>query len=404
MSKFNARGEPLAVTGDQLNLGPEIRTSTDAQAPPSSRTIAATHDLAGALHEVSNALTVVLGWIEQAREESESPADVERALDVAAARARHARHIVRRAIGAEVPEDPPSTIAAVIGDAVTGLEPEARRAGLTIHTLLDPTVESTLIAGGSTVLQILTNLLLNAIALSPAGASIRVDAAPDEQDYVIFGVSDRGPGVLPERRATLFDAGISTRAGGAGVGLRHAAALAREQGGTLSIAAADAELAEAGRDAPAGARFELHWPKKQRATVVPSRASRSSSSALAGVRILVIEDDEAVIDLLETALCGRGAQIISAKNRAELADALRRGPFDTALVDISPIQEDVRGAVEAVVKSSPSARFIVMSGSSSELPALPGSLPVAWVRKPFEISEIVAAIRAAMQDFNFSSM
>src|SRR4051812_29289889 len=63
-------------------------------------------DLAGALHEVSNALTVVLGWIEGARAADQN-SNVRGALDVAIARARLAHRIVRRAIGAAVDGDEP---------------------------------------------------------------------------------------------------------------------------------------------------------------------------------------------------------------------------------------------------------------------------------------------------------
>src|SRR5690348_16039062 len=89
-------------------------------------------DLAGALHEVSNALTVVIGWLERARAGEASRAEVERAIEIASARSRLARDIVRRAIGAEVAADATSTVGSAIDDAIVGLEPEISRAGLRV--------------------------------------------------------------------------------------------------------------------------------------------------------------------------------------------------------------------------------------------------------------------------------
>lgn len=360
-------GAPLSRAAD----APPVQVGNEERAHPE-------RDLAGALHEVSNALTVVLGWIERAR--SGTAEEVESALDIAAARARQAHHIVRRAIGAEVSVDFPCSVAEVVRDAVMGLEPEARRLGLRLDPAITPEVAVAKLPQGSIVLQILTNLLLNALSVSPPGALVHVDARPSGGS-IVLGVADHGPGVPPDRRATLFEAGLSTRVGGAGIGLRHAAALAKTAGGALSLAPSDS-----------GARFELRWP-----CVASSFGARASSAArtpatLEGARILILEDDEAVVDLLDTALTARGATVVSAKSTADLQRALVTGMFDAALVDISPIREDIAGALNSVRVASPAVKVIVISGSASNLPALPERGDALWVRKPFEIREIVEAL------------
>jgi CheY-like chemotaxis protein len=341
-------------------------------------------DLASALHEVSNALTVVLGWIERARDAS--PAEVPAALDIAAARARHARTIVRRAIGADVPPEESAAVSALVRDAVKGLEPEAKRLGVELVPAIDPRCAEVTLESGSIVLQILTNLLLNAVSMSPVGAPVRIDARLSGEGEVVLGVSDEGPGVAPDRRATLFDAGVTTRAGGAGIGLRHAAALAKKAGGSLSLVKADG-----------GARFELAWPRAQAVSGRRASLPPSLRVPLSGVRILLVEDDEAVVDLLDTALSARGATVVSAKSSADMRAALASGSFDAALVDLSPIGDDVVGALDAVRGSSPAVRVFVISGSASNGPTLPDGYPAVWIRKPFEVREIVDALAAPIR-------
>lgn len=373
------------------------------------------HELAGALHEVSNALTVIVGWIERAREEEQGGADLSRALTVAVSRARDARRLIRRAIGADTGErsagegdtapmslgEPMRLLGEVIDDALTGLEPEARRAGIELSAAVDTAVGRCAVSGGPTVVQILTNLLLNAVAFSPPGTAVRVDARRDGGAAVI-GVADQGPGIPPSRRATLLTSGMSTRAGGAGIGLRHSAALAEAAGGALTLAPSEE-----------GTRFELRWPVggPERADLparmdpLPARADQAgeplvippstpsmSGTVLSGVRILVVEDDEAVIDLLDTALTARGASIVSVQRAVDLPGALASGPFQAALLDISPIEQDVLGTVSAVQSANPGARLVVMSGSAGSAQVLPPSSGVSWVRKPFEIREIVEAL------------
>lgn len=385
-------------------------------------------DLADALHEVSNALTVILGWIERARTESHSPASVERALDVASARAAQARDLVRRAIGAEVAGGAPRLAPAVVAETVLGLEPEARRAGVKVELSVDRGAEALCIAQPSIVLQILTNLLINAISLSSPGSTVTMDIKPQRGGQsVVFGVADEGPGVPPERRGTLFTAGLSTRPGGAGIGLRLAAGLARSSGGELSLA-----------ESVRGARFELQWPEVsaegaregdafaalpladggaahglRQAPVKPSPVTErgettrvsagapslrdgapasSQKATLFGARILLVEDDEAVIDLLDTALTARGADVVSIRSRGELGPALEAGRFDVALFDISPIRDDIEGALSSVRAVNGALRVVLISGSAVQMPSLPAEWVAAWVRKPFEVGELIHAL------------
>lgn len=361
-----------------------------AVSPPSAADPA--QDLAAALHEVSNALTVVLGWIERART-APGAVELERALDVASARASQARVIVRRAIGAEVRGEGSELVSEICADALTGLDPELRRAGVQARAALAPEVGALRVPAADSALQILTNLLLNAAAMSPRGSLVRLEAFADGDQGVLFAVTDAGPGIPPERRADIFRAGLSTRPGGAGIGLRHAAALAVSRGGRLTLG-----------EVPAGARFELTWPllgaRAEVATPpasaeVPIHASAPRPQPLAGTRVLLIEDDDAVIDLLDTALTARGADVVAVRRRAELAHALATGPFHAALFDISPISDDVHGAVAAARAGSPGLRVVMISGTAVALPVLPDGWISSWVRKPFEIGEVLHALETA---------
>jgi CheY-like chemotaxis protein len=373
--------DAIAVAHFAATDGPR---AGDVGAPRPGVEAAPAGDLAAALHEVSNALTVVTGWLDRAREgvaEGAGAEAVERAIAIAASRARHARVVVRRAIGADVAREPPRSVGEVVADAAVGLEPEARDEGVRIAVDVDDDVARVELADASSVLQVLTNLLLNAIAVSPPGAVVRLDARRGVEGAVALRVADEGPGVPPGRRATLLTAGVSTRAGGAGIGLRHAAGLARAAGGSLQIV-----------DVPRGATFELVWPAGH--APISAVAPSAPRVSLEGARILLVEDDDAVVDLLDTALGGRGASVVAIRAERDLAAALASGPFDAALLDASPFAGELGLALETVRRASPGARLVVISGSACAPPALPAGLDAAWVRKPFEVSEIVASLTA----------
>lgn len=341
-----------------------------------------TRDAAGALHEVSNALTVVLGWLDVAT--SELPAGAARdALEVARTHARLGYGIARSAIGAEVPDaDEASleqdTAADVAHRAITGVTPEARRRGVELAVEAKSSGRSP-IRGSIPALQILTNLLLNAIAFTPRGRSVTLSLR-ERDASVVYSVKDQGPGLPPERAATLFDEPpVSTRRGGAGIGLRHSYEIAAAQGGELSVG-----------DAESGARFDLRWPLAEARS--STRPQASALGSIAGKRTLILEDDAAIRSLIELSLDARGAHTFFCATAAEFDAAVARGSYDVALIDLSPIADQAGPAVARLKRQSPGVGVILISGLASGVPQGLESEIHAWVRKPFEMGEVLSAM------------
>jgi len=337
----------------------------------------------GALHDVSNALTVLLGWVAEARAGRGSPEQVNRALAIVEERARTARDLARRAIGAQaVIDDREEPLDAVVGEVVEALSVEAQRAGVTL--LIKSHAPGVRVPLPGDASQILTNVLLNALAWAPKGSQVNIEIQADSAVATVF-VQDEGPGVPAAQVPRIFD-GASNREGGAGVGLRHARAVARAAGGELELVALVTEPVRR------GARFRLRWPRVE-ATLPRAPVSAPRPAVLAGTRVLVVEDDVDVAALLESALGARGARVVVARTAEELV--LRaKDTHDAALVDLSPIAHDVKGAVEALRKGSPNVALVFISGSAVGLPEGLDSEAgqIRWVRKPFEVGEIVAAL------------
>jgi CheY-like chemotaxis protein len=355
-----------------------IAGSSRSEQPPSDPH----EDVTGALHDVSNALTVILGWVSEARAAGlASPEQLDHALAVIESRARSARDLARRAIGAPTPIDERDELLdTVVGDVVDALSVEATRVG--VGFVVRRRCPGLRVPLAVDVAQVLTNVLLNALAWTPRGGRVLIEPA-DEGFAATIAVQDEGPGIAPDRVDHLFD-GVTTREEGAGVGLRHARAVARAAGGDLDLVSGPVA---------SGARFCLRWPRLDpNVTVPPPSAPRSH--LLSGKRILVVEDDADVATLLETALGARGAEVVVARSADEVADRAR-DEHDVALVDLSPIADDVPGAIAALRRGSPDLALVFISGSAAGLPKGLDSEGTIWVRKPFEIGEIVAALAEA---------
>lgn len=335
-----------------------------------------------ALHDVSNALTVVLGWLEEATREDLPREEIRRALGVATRKAREARLLAREAIGASPIHDRARPIGEVVSESIDALAVEAARAGVTI-ALEGP--GDAPVPGASALGHIVTNLLLNAIAFSPAGSNIRVRVSSDSANVRVL-IADEGPGVDPTVADMLFE-GRTSRPGGAGIGLRHAREMTRRLGGEL-------RHVDAGR----GATFEVRLPRHIPTGVsdAPRRPSSSSmKSVVNGVRILLVEDDRAVCALLDAGLGARGAEVFAFHDETSLRAALPKlGHIDAVLLDLSPIAGDVRGSLAEVRRACPDAGIVFISGSAVALEAdlTAGDPRARWVRKPFEVAEITQAI------------
>ena len=333
-------------------------------------------DLSGVLHDVSNALTVLLGWIGETRSPDATPETTAYALQIIEQRARIARDLARHAIGgARIDEQRAAgEIAREVADA---LRVEAGKAGAAIKvTGLDV---ATKLSGALDVSQVLTNLVMNALAYAPKGSDVEVDVAVDETRCSMT-VADKGAGVPESRRGTIFE-GDSRRPGGTGVGLRHSRALARVWGG-------DVELLPA--SSTGGAIFKLTWPRVDAVPRPPTSSARVRG--LRGVKVLLVEDDVAVTQLLETALEGRGAEVTIAGTLTELAEALKAGPFHAALVDLSPIASNPAAAIGQLRTESPGIELVLITGSADALPEAVATEHMKLVRKPFELGEVLAVL------------
>jgi CheY-like chemotaxis protein len=337
-------------------------------------------DVTGALHDVSNALTVLLGWVGEARGARSSLADLERALAIIEDRARSARDLARRAIGSQISvEQYEKAVEALVLEVVETLSVEAQRVRVDVAVQGScPGVTIPLAADAS---QVLTNLLMNALAWAPPETRVTIGLSSTPHAVEIV-VGDEGPGVTPEQKDVIF-AGATSREGGAGVGLKHARAVARAAGGDLDLVS---------DPSTPGACFRVRWPRAEPVVAAPVSVPRAA--VLGGMRVLVVEDDVGVGMLLESALGARGADVVVVRTAAELAERAV-DEYDAALVDLSPIAHDVSGAVALLRRGSPDISIVFISGSSTRLPDEVEEDGVRWIRKPFEVGEIVAALADA---------
>ncbi|MCL4543618.1 MAG: HAMP domain-containing histidine kinase [Chloroflexi bacterium] len=139
----------------------------------------------------------------------------------------------------------------LLGDVVAQLTPLAQRQGISLHW--EPDQPATVIGDAARVVQMLLNLLENAIKYSRPGGQVHVTLQP-QGIMVNIQISDDGIGIAPEELPHLFErfyrADTARGRGGAGLGLSIAQWIARAHGGEISVAS---ELSR-------GSTFTVHLP------------------------------------------------------------------------------------------------------------------------------------------------
>jgi CheY-like chemotaxis protein len=269
-----------------------------------------------------------------------------------------------------------------VRECAGGLGPEAGKKRLVIETEVDDGARKLFVEAGERLLQILTNLVLNAIDVTPEGGLVRVSAMlGGDSATARFLVTDGGPGIPPAERARVFARGLSGRSGGAGIGLAHSLRVASEEGGRLELLPY-----ESGK----GAAFELVWPT---APVVSGQSPHTVRAAsLGGLAIAVVDDDVSIVELLDMVLSARGATVATFTCHAELEAALEETSFHVALLDASPYGADLGESLALLKKGHPELDLVLISGAMD-----PGvtvdRLGVTWIRKPFDTEEVIEVVR-----------
>ena len=173
------------------------------------------------------------------------------------------------------------------------------------------------------LIQIVTNLVQNAVKFTPEGGSIMVTVRQENQTLAGVSVRDTGPGIPPEFLDQIFDPFFrvkQVRSGmkGLGLGLSIVRTLVELQGGTIVA-----------RSEP-GQGAELSFTIPLRPTIAMPLGNASAEAP----RILVVDDDPDIRQLLQDRLRAKGYRVQSAVDGVRALEAVRAETFEGMILDI----------------------------------------------------------------------
>lgn len=288
---------------------------------------------------------------------------------------------------------------------VCGLWSESAAAkGLDLSVDIEPALPRALLGDATRLRQILQNLLSNALKFTEAGeVRVVVAVAPSSRADLVrveIAVSDTGLGISADQQTRLFqpfvqaEASTARRFGGAGLGLAICRRLAALMGGEITLDSTP------GRGSTF--RVTLDLPVAE-APPEAEDAPAGRATPLAGLNLLVAEDNVVNQAVARAILEALGARIVVAGDGAQALAALKaagEAPYDLVLMDIHmPVMDGI--ATLAAIRSGPAARTPVialtadaMSGQDQRLLSLGFD---AVQPKPIQPGDLVAAILGLTQ-------
>ena len=185
--------------------------------------------------------------------------------------------------------------------------------------------------------EVLVNMVLNAVDAMPAGGQLTL-AAEDVEDSVVISVGDTGTGMAPEVTSRIFDPFFTTKGkAGMGLGLAVSFGIIRRHEGSVEV---ESEVG-------AGTKFKISLPKAkvagdsvlsepERPKLLHEKPNTIASRTFDHnqPKILVVDDEEGVRELLRDLLEGEGFRVYLAPGSREALSLFEVHQFDGIFTDV----------------------------------------------------------------------
>jgi two-component system cell cycle sensor histidine kinase/response regulator CckA len=287
-----------------------------------------------------------------------------------------------------------------LNEVVTRMESILRLlAGITIELRFQMGKEPVpVIADAAQIARIVLNLALNAVDAMPAGGQLTIKT---EAEWVTPGaeagshagpwgkltVADSGQGIDTQQQPRIFDRFYSTRGPRRGLGLPTVRALIKRSGGYLEV------KSTAGK----GSAFEVYLPYARQLSDRPEVRSQPQSKSVK--RILLVDDDAPLREVLARTLASAGYSVIEAGSAHEAIQiqAIQPGSIDLLLTDLRMSSMNGRDLAEVLRARDLEIKIIYISGYPDR--RSDGAKNESdFLLKPFKPSALLEKIQACLRE------
>jgi PAS domain S-box-containing protein len=355
--------------------------------------------VAGVAHELNNPLAVVMGYAQVLSKRSGVDPKTRADIGRMQRETERAATIVRDLLAFARPGEPRKTainLGTLVQNVVESRLADITAAGLELQISRRNDLPRTQ-ADGRQIEQVLDNIISNAIqALEtvPGPRHLKVSLEANEL-FLRVSVADNGPGIPSAVIGRVFDPFFTTKSPGkgTGLGLTIANTIAREHRGKISVES----------DPRHGTVFHLDLPIlpcHETAEPVPSDRTPSDGTDRSGYRLLLVDDEPGILEVLRDVLAGNGYQVDTASNGVDAMNRLGSGRYDLMVSDLRMPDMDGEALYRALREQHPhlAGKIVFLTGDtvSAGSRAFLESTGNRWLSKPFNIVEVERVVRACL--------
>ncbi|MFP2911000.1 ATP-binding protein, partial [Pyxidicoccus sp. 3LFB2] len=361
-------------------------------------------------HELRTPLTAMLGWVQLLRSGSLPLERRERALETVERNARAQGQLIEdlldvsRILSGKMKLDvAPVDVSTVVEQALDSVRPAADAKGIRLQAAMDST--GNVMGDAHRLQQVVWNLLSNAVKFTPRGG--RVQAFVERRDSAVeITVADTGQGISADFLPHVFerfrqaDGGTRRQHGGLGLGLSIVRHLVEMHGGTVtasSLGEGQGATFVVRLPLSVALRSDVAMPGAPRVSL-PTQGELACPPQLAGLRVLLVDDEADTREFLRALLEGCDARVTVAASAAEGLEALQRERPDVMVSDIGMPGEDGYGFIRKVRALSasqggrtPAAALTAYARTEDRTRVLLAGFQ-AHVPKPVEPAELLAVL------------
>lgn len=392
---FNHMTKNIRHSHAELQRTVQTLKATQAQLIQSEKLSAVGEFVAGVAHELNNPLTSVIGFAELLKQVDLHPRH--RSYVQYICKSTERCHKIVQGLLSFARQHPPERTLLNVNDMVGGvleiLAYEMRTSNIEVVREFDANVPRTL--GDSHQLQqVVLNILNNArqaIEAHAANGRIRI-ATESNGTHVRIIMEDNGPGITGENLHRIFDPFFTTKpvGKGTGLGLSLCYGIVREHGGTISAHSLPGK----------GATFIIELPAHKAANGSQDYPNGSSASSLngEGKRVLVIDDEEWILELVRQILEQDGFAVDLARNGEAALDQVSRSEYEILVCDWKMPGLSGPQLYQRIAETNPQAatRLMFMTGDvvSDSFQQFLKQHTKTCLSKPFSVQEFRHSIEA----------
>jgi signal transduction histidine kinase/CheY-like chemotaxis protein len=282
----------------------------------------------------------------------------------------------------------PVELSELVEEMATLIAPAvSKRARLELR--LEREMPLTVVGDAGQLSQVVMNLLTNAAESLPDGAGTVVVSTGlgDAPASAFVEVADTGCGMTAETVSRIFEPFFTTKFTGRGLGLAAVGGIVRSHGGTIEV---DSRVGE-------GSTFRVVLPLADAVADPAPEPDASPLHATGCARILVVDDEPAVLEVARRILEREGHDVVTAASGSEAVQLLRLDArADAALVDMSMPGLNGIETTRALRRIAPSLPVILSSGYATESVKTGLTVGTTFIQKPYSAHDLLALVREVL--------